>query len=190
MRKFLLGLLVMVAACRSVPGELVETNNKMRRESTAAFVVAEDTLKKIEQRSAELNDESVTAAWKEWALHVEQATAARVYVQDYLRLSANSSDKDVSNAYEVGSRLLADLDYGMGEIQLYWSEMVDPANEDKAQAFVAMFRSDIVRFNELQRKFDEWLKQFPVKDTNTGTPTPSASTSTGSDALTFTEEIR
>jgi hypothetical protein len=130
-------------------------------ESAIALGIATDTLIKIETKSTELSDESVTAAYYKWREHVAKIAAARRVVNVYLLDS--KAGADVTGPYSTGTKLLADMDHGFRIINQYWADMVSVERTVESATFVALFRKDIERFKVLERKFDEWISQFRVR---------------------------
>ena len=86
----------------------------------------------------------------------------RNIVLEFLR--ENPKDIETAKAYLVGTRIIGDLTGGFGEIDRYWSKMIDPEFDLAAKEFIKVVRRDIERFRVLERKFNEWIRQFPVKD--------------------------
>lgn len=155
-------LFLAIAACRSVPSDVNQAHQLSKVESAAALSVAEDTLEKIEDKSAELNNTSVTAAFDSWATHLKNIQEARIVVQNYL-VQTKAGD-DLTGPYNVANQLLLDMNGGFVGISVSWADMIKPEREVDAVKFIALFRKDIERYRVLQRKFDEWINQFKVKD--------------------------
>jgi len=153
-------LIFALAACRSVPRDVRTAHDLSISESSAAFVIAEDTLNKIEIKSQALNQDSVRDAFTEWNNHLDIVVEARRIVEAYLR---SGSDPELINSYVVASQLLSDMDRGFLVIDAAWESMLALENTAKAAEFVALFRKDIQRYRTLERKFDEWIKQFKVR---------------------------
>jgi hypothetical protein len=161
LKVFLAVLVFAIAACRSVPSEVRQAHDLSLVESRAALETAQDTLTKIETKSEELNDESVMASYKEWKEHVENLYEARETVRKYLVDS--KAGTDVIEPYAVGQQLLIDMNDGFAAILMSWKEMLKSENQTEAAEFVRLFRKDIERYRVLERKFDEYIKQFKVK---------------------------
>lgn len=160
--KFLLVTLVLaIAACRSVPTEVRQAHDLSMVESEQAMGIASDTLTKIETKSEELNDESVSAAFNDWSEHMAKIIEARNVVANYLNES--KAGEDVTGPYTVAQIILSDMHNGFSQINRWWADMLKEENDAAAAQFVAMFRRDIDRFRTLERKFDEWIKQFKVR---------------------------
>ncbi len=162
LKSLVLVLVLAVAACRSVPSDVATAHQTSKTESAAALTLAEGTLQKIEDKSAELNDASVTAAYNEWAAHVAKIREARAVVAKYL--VDTSAGPDLTGPYQVANQILADMDTGFGLVNLHWQEMLEDGRAADAAEFRRLFRRDIERYRILQRKFDEWISQFRVKD--------------------------
>jgi len=162
LKMFLAVVVLAIAACRSVPADVRQAHDTSMVESKAALVIATDTLAKIETRSTELNDATVLAAYKEWISHISVMRDARGIVALYL--AESKAGPDVEGPYSVGLRLVTSMDRGFAAINQHWAAMIDPLREDDAKVFLALFRKDIERFKVLERKFDEWIKQFRVKE--------------------------
>lgn len=160
--KVILAVLVLaIAACRSVPSNVRAAHDLSLTESKAAFVIAEDTLAKIETKSAELNDATVSAAYVLWLEHRNKVVSARGVVARYL--ADSKAGKDVTEPYATGRQLLADMNRGFAVINARWVDILKTENDADRVEFVALFRKDIDRFRVLERKFDEYIKQFKVK---------------------------
>jgi len=154
-------LVLAVAACRGIPAEVRAAHDASQASTMAATAVAQETLTKIEAKSAELNDDSVSAAFETWKTEYSNLLMARSIVLDYLRLKPG--DAEVAQAYLTGNRILNDMNRGFNTIDMYWNLMLQEENAEQAATFVQLFRKDIERFNALNRRFDEWIRQFPVK---------------------------
>ena len=153
-------LILAIAACRSVPSEVKQAHELSKTESVAAVGLATDMLLKIEEKSAELNDDLVTSAFVSWTSHRVNIDLARATVMEYLQNT--DAGLDVTNPYIVGARLLRDMDRGFLTITRHWEAMLlDERSVDRA-IFIERFRKDIGRFETLERKFDEWMKQYRV----------------------------
>jgi hypothetical protein len=154
-------LVLAVAACRSVPADVRAAHDASQASTTAATFVAEETLNKIESKSAELSDESVSAAFATWKTEYNNLVMTRAIVLDYLRISPK--DSEVAKSYIVAHRILNDMNGGFNQIDMHWRLMIAEENAEKAALFVKLFRRDIERFRTLNRQFDEWFRQFSVK---------------------------
>jgi len=161
LKVFLAVLVFAIAACRTVPTEVRQAHDQSLIESRAALEVADDILFKIEVKSLELNDEFVMASYKEWKEHVEILYKARDTVHKYLINS--KAGVDVTSPYAVGQQLLVDLNDNFATILVSWKEMLKTENEEDAAEFIKLFRKDIERYRILERKFDEYIKQFKVR---------------------------
>ena len=156
----LLALVIAVAACRSVPRDVHDAHELSKTESKAALVVAEGLLDKIALKVEDLSDDVVIAEHKKWMASLDTTIKAREVVLQYL---IDNEEFDLGDAYVVGLKLLHDMNGGMTMIRLYWKQMISEERTTDAAKFVQLFRKDIARFRELERKFNEWISQFPVK---------------------------
>ena len=129
--KVLLAALVFViAACRSIPNDVAVAVDDGLEASTAALVIASDTLDKIEVRSNELNDSYVTAVYAEWRAHIATTTVARDVIARYLNES--KADANVTGPFAAGTQLLTDMNAGFSKINQFWGQMVDPSFDAQA----------------------------------------------------------
>ena len=87
--------------------------------------------------------------------------SARGVVARYL--ADSKAGKDVTEPYTTGRQLLMDINRGFAVINSQWANILKTENDVKRAEFVALFRKDIDRFRVLERKFDEYIKQFKVK---------------------------
>lgn len=161
--KVILAVLVLaIASCRSVPSDVRQAHDLSMTESAVALGIATDILIKIEAKSTELNDASVTAAYTEWAEHMSKVTSARAVVAGYL--DDSDAGADVSGPYAIGLMLLNDMNRNFATIEANWANMILDSMVEPRGVFIGKFRKDIERFKVLERKFDEWIKQFKVKE--------------------------
>jgi hypothetical protein len=156
-----LALVLAAVACRGIPVAVRDAHNESQTSAMAATLVAQETLVKIEAKSAELNDVSVSAAFETWKTEYTSLLTARTVVLEYLQ--TKPSDSEVAQAYLTANQILRDLNGGFNQISMHWRLMIAEENAEQAARFVYLFRKDIERFNTLNRKFDEWIRQFPVK---------------------------
>jgi len=154
--------LLVVASCRSIPSEIRKEHDMVMAESTAALDIASDTLMKLETASNELNDAYVSATFLSWKQHYTAVLEARKVILNYL--GSNKTDSDLVPGYNTGTQLIIDMHNGFIQINLYWQLMLKDENAPKRAEFITAFRRDITRYRLLQRKFDEWIKQFKVKE--------------------------
>lgn len=162
LKVFLAVLVLAIVSCRSVPSDVRQAHDLSMTESAAALGIATDILVKIETKSIELSNESVTAAYTQWRQHMVKISAARDVVYRYLVDS--SAGTDVTIPYSTGAKLLNDMNRGFVTIEASWTSMLLAENDAAAKNFIALFRKDIQRFKVLEHKFDEWIKQFKVKE--------------------------
>ena len=160
-KNFFLIIVLAVAACRSVPSDVSEAHKFSMVESKAAFEIADTTLTAVANKSAELNDERVTALHTKWLEHKSNISKARAVVRKYL--VETDAGADLTGAYDVATVMLNDMDNGFASVNRAWEEMIDPANSVQAETFISLFRRDIERYKELEKKFDDWISQFRVK---------------------------
>jgi len=146
-RVFLAVLVLAIAACTSVPREVRAAHDLSLTESKAAFDVAEDTMAKIETKSAELNDATVREAFIEWETHLGKVRDAREVVTKYL--ANNKMGQDSLGPYSIGTKLLYDMHSGFQTINALWTEMLKPERDADTKAFMEFFRRDIERFRIL-----------------------------------------
>ena len=158
---FCLALVLAVAACRSVPADVRAAHDGSQASTSATMTIASQTLSLIESKSEELSDESVSHAFDLWKMEYNNLIQMRLIVLDHLKI--NPKDSDVVTSYILGNRLLSDMNVGFNQIDMHWKLMLDGANADKVALFIKLFRRDIKRFRILNRKFDEWIRQFTVK---------------------------
>jgi len=154
-----LGLCSLVG-CRTVPTEVKAAHELSIVETDAAFSKMQGLFTQIENRVDTLNDEAIQAIRQEWENHIVKVFDARTVVRGYL--TDTQADTDVTFGYATGTRLLADLDINAHTVFVVWDRML--AGEVGTDEFLAAFRRDIQRFKTLERKFDEWIKQYRVKD--------------------------
>ncbi len=151
-----LTLVLLVAACRSIPGDVVAAHEIDLKESKSALVKLENVLKKVESKTVEFNVQEV---YSEWTEHFINIVAARIVVSDYLK---ESKEFELSGAYNTGLRLLEDLDGGFTFVAAEWLQVLHEANDVSRVKLLVGMRKDIARYRILQRKFDEWIRQFKV----------------------------
>jgi len=161
-RVLFLVLVLSAFGCRTVPQNVADSHNTTMVESEAAFEVANDVLEKIGNQSAVLDNEFVQDSFEEWKEHHTNLLEARKIVLHYLRTT--DTKLEVTNAYRVGADLLSAMNDGFEQISVFWEDMVKDENKIRAEEFIRLFRKDIDRYRTLERKFDEWISQFRVKE--------------------------
>jgi len=162
--KILLAMLVLalvVIGCRTVPAEIIKAHQDSMWTSERAFGIAESTMIQIEDKSTELNEFSVSLAFAQWTKYINQIIVWRSTVRRYL-IEAKA-DANVIGPYGIGYRLLVDMHTGFHTINHNWKNMIEADGEANATKLIELFRKDIQRFKILERKFDEWIRQFKVK---------------------------
>jgi (p)ppGpp synthase/HD superfamily hydrolase len=132
-------------------------------ESAAALNGMDRLLFKIENAVVELDDVVVAEAATEWKKHVDATRDARAKVKAYL--VNTKAGADVNAGYDVAKRLLDDLDFNAFVVHTNWRPLMEALKNGTGNAdeFVEHFHRDIGRFKELERKFDEWIRQFKVR---------------------------
>lgn len=156
--KVMLAMLVLViAACRTVPANVRTAHDLSIAESSKAFNAVDNFIQDVGIRVGEIGEEEVMAAYNGWRDGIDKAVAARAIVKKYL--IDTKAGYDANRGYDVAERLLADLNLNVGQIWADWPEL----NTTSGKIFVARFRLDMARFGTLERKFDDWIRQFKVK---------------------------
>lgn len=159
MRKFVIGLfLLVVVACRSLPQDVADAHATSQDESTAIVSIWEEQL----VPSANGNSDVVTDVNElamEYSEHVHKLIVARDIVKTYLE-SANG-DPDAALGFNTATELLLDIDLNIQLVLNNWEAWRDP--ESDTSQFIKDVNEMIVNFKTLDRKFNEWVKQFKVK---------------------------
>ena len=146
--------------CKSIPAEVRAAHDTSLELSAAAFVEAEDLIAKVRTPVAELNDEYVTALYQRWVESISKLIQQRSIVRTYLD---EEKEYELESAYGVGHDLISDLAVNFSDLAASWEEIATFPDKDRVDGYLGGFTRDIARFRELERKFDEWIKQFPVK---------------------------
>ncbi|MCI0558117.1 MAG: hypothetical protein MN733_06450 [Nitrososphaera sp.] len=157
MRKFILGLLLVFAACRSLPQETADSIAISNQESAAVISMWNDKILPEENKADSTTD--VNALSVEFADHVHKLFVARDKVQTYL--NNKGGDADVAFGFQVATALLMDIDTNINLVFSQWNQWLDPA-ADKT-AFKTDVQKMIADFQMLNRKFNDWSNQFGAK---------------------------
>lgn len=159
MRKFMIGLLLLVmAACRSLLQETVDAYAVSQSESNAIVSIWEEQL----VPSANNPNPPVTdidALAVTYFDHIHKLAVARDTIQIYL--DSAKGDPDAAFGFNTGTQLLMYIDANIQQVLKSWEQWLDP-NSDKEQ-FIVDVNNMIADFKVLDRKFDEWIKQFKVE---------------------------
>jgi hypothetical protein len=157
MRKFMVGLLLLVvAACRSLPQETVDAVAISNAESAAIVSIWND---KVVPEKGQNGTIDVNALAVQFADHVHKLFVARDQIQQYL--DGSNGDSDAALGFRVATDLLMDIDANINMVFATWDKWIDPAVD--AEQFIADINKMISDFQLLNRKFNEWANQFGVK---------------------------
>ena len=148
-----------LVGCKSVPADVRAAHDESMTFSANAFDVAEDVIAKVREPVAELNDELVAEAYALWVFNISNLLSKRAIVLTYLE----SDEPELVDSFTVGNQLIADLAFNFRDVKDNWENIATYPDRDKVNTYLDQFARDFDRFRELERKFDEWIKQFPVK---------------------------
>jgi hypothetical protein len=157
MRKIVLGLLLILAACRSLPTETVNDIGTANRQGVAITSIWSHKIVPEANNAGSTLD--VNALAIEWADHFHKLVVARDSVQSYL--DGATGDKDVSLGYRTATELLLDFDANINMVFNNWNQWLDPA-ADKTK-FILDINKMVADYKMLNAKFNEWANQFGVK---------------------------
>ena len=159
MRKFMIGLfLLVVAACRSLPQETVDAYAVSQEESAAIVSIWEE---KIVPSANNPNPPvaDVNALAVEYFTHVHMLIMARDSIQVYL--DSAKGDADAALGFRTATNLLMDIDANIQLVLNNWASWTSP--DSGTAQFISDVNTMISNFKILDRKFNEWVKQFGVK---------------------------
>jgi hypothetical protein len=160
LKVFLAVLVLAIAACRSIPSDVRQAHDLSVVESAAAFDNVEAVLLQIEADIESIDDEFIKKEYDEWVKHMNTVLEARATVWKYL--NEKESDLELKGAYATGDRLAKDISNNFIILCKNWEEIFTDPNHNPDN-YIPFFRRDMKRFNELERKFHEWIAQFKVK---------------------------
>ena len=161
MRKILIGVMLLVAACRSVPQDVVIANVDSQAYLTAFEDIKAKVLANVGNGNAPSDNERIAIAAK-WADAMHQVMVARDKIQVFLDKSGK--DSDLSTGYSISTQILADIDANTNVIfenwQAFFYKLQEGEYDNGREEFVAMLQRDMERFTTLDQKFQEWINQF------------------------------
>ena len=160
MRKFVVGLVLMLAAaCRSLPVDVYDANTVSNDESAAIIALWQiDVLPELRNADSTKNPEALSIELRK---HVAEAFTARAIINEYLK--SPRGDVDAAKGFEVASQLLYDIYFNIEQVLNSWNDWTDPNLPLNNNQFVSDMNEQIHKFNVLNDKFNEWVKQFKVK---------------------------
>lgn len=155
MRKFtiLLALVVALAACRSVPLDIRQAHDTSLRNHTVAVAVIKNLTSKP---VADLTAEEVRSAQEVFEAQWVQLFENRTKVANWLFIE---KAKDAAQGYAAGQAIYSDMNRHYLVMFLKWQQYDTP----EAKLHIRLWLDDAARAAELNRKFDEWIRQFRVK---------------------------
>jgi hypothetical protein len=94
-----------------------------------------------------------------YADHVHRLIIARDEIQVYL--DGAKGDPDAALGFRTATNLLMDIDANINLVFGNWPAWINPASDTRQ--FISDVNAMIENFQLLDRKFNEWVKQFKVK---------------------------
>lgn len=153
-------LIVVIAACRSIPENVRVAHDISIEQSEHAMNTAQRFMDILEAQIEVIDDNGVQSIKSHWVGYIRMVILHRQIVQKYLGLEAE--DVLLSKAYFTATQLLSDIDFNFMVMTNNWDVFFDEIDHGE-EAFIAHMRADIARLKKLESSFDKWIKQFNVE---------------------------